>query len=99
MADKPADKSGEVTVEEQDTTVPTITNESSAKEVKERLTFKEDAKLHPTGEPDSETEKEPGGPPATDPDRPPFATSKPDEAILSALATGAGEHTPPKAED
>lgn len=86
---------GDVTVERQDTTVETVGDDSSAKELKAQLTFKEDAGLHPTGEPDSPSEKEPGGPPATDPDRPPFATNRPDKPIITALATGSGQHTPP----
>lgn len=87
--------SGDVTVEVVPVDIPTVDNTSSAKDLKANLTFTEDADLHPTGEPDSDTEKEPGGAPATDPRRPPFATNHPDEKILTSLATGSGQHTPP----
>lgn len=70
-------------------------SEMSGKEIKDALSYPEDAELHPSGMPDSETEKEPGGPPAVEPNRPPYATNRPDEAILKSLATGAGAHTPP----
>jgi hypothetical protein len=95
MAEKTTTTTTEQKVEWKDESVPSVDNESSAKELKENLTFKEDADLHPSGEPKSETEKEPGGPPATDPRRPPFATNHPQEEILTALATGSGQHTPP----
>lgn len=78
-----------------DVEVPVVDNSSSKEDLKEHLTHKEDAKLHPVGEPETETEKEPGGNPATEPNRPPYATNRPDEAILTSLATGAGQHTPP----
>lgn len=91
----PSVKATEGTVETIDVTVPTVDNDSSAKDLAAQLTHKDDVDLHPAGEPDSETEKAPGGPPATEPNRPPYATNRPDEAILTSLATGAGEHTPP----
>jgi hypothetical protein len=91
MADKdPIAKVEEVPAEE-----VKPASEMSGKEIKDALTFSEDAKLHPAGEPSDEVSKEPGGIPATEPNRPPYATGKPDEPILTALATGAGGHTPP----
>jgi hypothetical protein len=92
MAEKEAIKS----VEEVPSEEVKPASEMSGKEIKEALTYQEDAKLHPSGEPDSETEKEPGGLPSLEPDRPPFATSQPDVPILTSLATGSGGHTPPK---
>lgn len=82
-------------VETVDVTVPVVDNTSSEDELKESLTHKDDAELHPTGEPETESEKEPGGPPATDPNRPPYATNRSDTPILHSLATGSGQHTPP----
>ena len=67
----------------------------SGAEIKDALTFQEDRKLHPAGEPADEASKEPGGPPATEPDRPPYATNRPDHPIITSLATGSGAHTPP----
>jgi hypothetical protein len=92
MADK---DTKEQTVEQVDTTVATADNDSSKSELAATLTNKDDAKLHPTGVPSTETEKEPGGNPATEPNRPPFATNRSDTPIISSLATGAGQHTPP----
>lgn len=91
-SDSPA---AEVEVEYQDTKVETADNDSSAKELKAVLRFPEDADLHPAGEPKSDSEKDPGGAPAVDPNRPPFATNRPDVPIVTALATGSGQHTPP----
>ena len=93
MADKA--KTSDGTVEFVDETVPVADNDSSKAELTKVLTFKEDADLHPTGEPKSEPDKEPGGTAATDPERPPLATARPDVPIITALATGAGQHTPP----
>lgn len=90
MADKDEPK-----VEYVDESVPVADNSASKAELKEVMTFPEDAKLHPAGEPSSDSEKEPGGVAATDPERPPFATAQPDVAILTSLATGSGQHTPP----
>lgn len=70
-------------------------SEMSGKEIKESLTFQEDAKLHPSGEPADPGSKEPGGTADTEPNRPPYKTHRPDEPILTALATGSGAHTPP----
>jgi hypothetical protein len=69
--------------------------EMSGKEIKDALTFQEDAKLHPSGEPSDPGSKEPGGVADTEPNRPPYKTNRPDEPIITALATGAGAHTPP----
>ena len=95
MADKDSSSSKEGAVEYVDESVPVADNSSSKKELKEVLRFPEDAELHPAGEPDSEPDKEPGGSAATDPERPPLSTARPDVGIVTALATGAGQHTPP----
>jgi hypothetical protein len=90
-----ADKDPLASVEEVPVEEVKPASEMSGKEIKDALTFQEDRKLHPSGEPDDEVSKEPGGAPATDPNRPPYATNQPDEPILTALATGAGAHSPP----
>jgi hypothetical protein len=96
MADKEkAPEAAVASVEEVPVEEVKPASEMSGKEIKDALVVSEDAKLHPSGEPDSETEKEPGGPPALEPNRPPYATNRPDEPILSRLATGSGAHTPP----
>ena len=87
--------SKEGAVEFVDESVPVADNSSSKKDLKAVLKFQEDADLHPVGEPDSEPDKEPGGVAATETERPPLATARPDVPIISALATGAGQHTPP----
>jgi hypothetical protein len=66
----------------------------SAEEIKDALTFQEDRDLHPSGKPKG-TEAEPGGPPAVEPNRPPYSTNRGDVPILTSLATGSGAHTPP----
>jgi hypothetical protein len=71
----------------------------SDKELKEALTFQEDAKLHPTGEPDDPGSKAPGGFADSEPNNPPYKTNHPDEPILTALATGSGAHTPPNPDE
>ena len=91
--DKAGDELASVEPVEQEEVKPAA--DMSGKEIKAALLVREDAKLHPSGEPDSETEKEPGGGPSTEPNRPPYATNRPDVAILERLATGAGAHTPP----
>ena len=67
----------------------------SGQEIKDALTYQEDAKLHPSGMPSDPGSKEPGGVADTEPNNPPYKTNHPDEAILTALATGSGAHTPP----
>lgn len=96
MADK--EKTGAdaiATVEAVETAEVKPTADMSGAEIKEALTVTEDAKLHPAGKPSDPASREPGGAPSTDPDRPPYATSRPDEPILTSLATGSGAHTPP----
>jgi hypothetical protein len=83
-----------VTVERQDTTVETVSDDSSKKELEANLTFKEDAELHPVGAPPAPDDK-PGGPPAVDPERPPVSSNRPDTPLITSLATGSGQHTPP----
>lgn len=76
------------------------TADMSAKEVKESLAFSEDKTLHPTGDPehaaDATSVPGPEYPPLN---RPPVATTRPDEPIVKSLATGAGAHVPPPADE
>ena len=94
MADKTEMKVEPVPVEE-----VKPASEMSGQEIKDALTFQEDAKLHPAGAPSDPGSKEPGGSADTEPNRPPYKTDRPDEPILSALATGSGAHTPPDPAD
>lgn len=75
------------------------TADMSAKEVKESLAFEPDRKLHPSGEPERSADQSssPGG--EAYPEDPPVRTTKPDVPILRSLATGAGAHVPPSADD
>jgi hypothetical protein len=66
-------------------------DEMSKAELKEVLVNPADAKLHPAPG-DAGLEAEQGA--QLNPDRPPFASSRPAE-LLSGLAAGPGAHTPP----
>ena len=91
---KPAAADNDVQIERKDETAPTVDNESSKKELEASLTFREDAELHPVGAPEP-PDDQPGGPAAVDPNRPPVASNRPDVPLVSSLATGSGQHTPP----
>jgi hypothetical protein len=67
-------------------------DEMSKDELKEVIIRDDDKRLHPA--PSSAALNDELGA-QVDPERPPFATGRPDVEILSGLAAGPGAHTPP----
>lgn len=87
---------GTVTINEdaQAKQVP-ATADRSEEDIKDSLRFPEDADLGVTGEPEHLQDQTSAPTEYAPADRPPWATRRYDEAIITSAVTGANKHEPP----